>query len=110
MSQTSAETLTERIVRSMELSPEEIHELDFDDVRVSESAMDALEEIVSKIILNVVSEGDIESKVALFDDLRYHAYWVGTNSNLLVAATHGGKLHIVEVPKEHWKLKEYKYH
>jgi len=91
--------LATRIATSLGLAGKALNEVDIDDLSVSESVMQTLEDISAGIIRK-----DPEAEAGL------KAFWIEKSDELVLCAASEGNLHLVRVPGTHWAVKPHTYH
>lgn len=93
--------LIRKIAGSLGIGEKKLHEVDFDDVSISDSVAETLQGLESHINEML---GDAPGKPGI------RAYWVKDSKELVLCAQALDGLHLVRVPEEHWRLKPRTYH
>ncbi|WP_243439871.1 hypothetical protein [Fundidesulfovibrio soli] len=91
--------LSIRIATSLGLAGGTLNEVDIDDLSVSDTVMETLEDISA----NIISKNP-EAEAGL------KAYWIEKSDELVLCAASEGNLHLVRVPGSHWAVKPHTYH
>ena len=106
------EGLKLKAARSLSLDESALHEVDMDDVILSEQVWLTLGKVAGTILLRYIPEpSQIPNAIdGILEALSEEAYWSEPTGELIFCIEIYGDFHYVQIPAKHWYMKPHRSH
>ncbi|MDY7001371.1 MAG: hypothetical protein SVS15_06275 [Thermodesulfobacteriota bacterium] len=106
------ESLKPKIAKNLSLNESMLHEVDMDDVMLSEQVWKTLGKVAGTILLRHIPD---PSKIpdaidGILEALSEEAYWSESTGELIFCVEIYGDFHHVQIPAKHWYMKPHCSH